>query len=138
MITTSWITTYNPSTAHLMSLLGFKWLCVDMEHSTISFEQMSELIATIRNNQSIPFVRVGLNDQLHIKKALDAGAQGIIVPMINTVKDAQNAINSTFYHPKGKRGVGLSKAANFGYDFEDYVKGESKKVQLILQIENIE
>ena len=77
----SWITTYNPSAVHLMSLLGFKWLCIDMEHSTISFDQMEQLIATIKNNDSVPFVRVGANDQLHIKKALDAGAQGIIVPI---------------------------------------------------------
>ena len=134
----SWITTYNPSAVHLMSLLGFKWLCIDMEHSTISFDQMEQLIAAIKNNDSVPFVRVGTNDQLHIKKALDAGAQGIIVPMVNTVKEAKNAINYTFYPPVGKRGVGLSRSSNFGYDFETYVKGESKKIQLILQIENIE
>ena len=134
----SWITTYNPSAVHLMSLLGFKWLCIDMEHSTISFDQMEQLIAAIKNNDSVPFVRVGANDQLHIKKALDAGAQGIIVPMVNTVKEAKNAINCTFYPPVGKRGVGLSRSSNFGYDFETYVKGESKKIQLILQIENIE
>ena len=134
----SWITTFNPSAVHLMSSLGFKWLCIDMEHSTITFDQMSVLISTIENNESIPFVRVGSNDKLHVKKALDAGAKGIIVPMVNTVKDAKKAIDSTYYYPKGKRGVGLSRATNFGYNFEKYVKIGSKKIQLILQIESIE
>ena len=81
----AWITTFNPSATHLMSSLGFKWLCIDMEHSTITFDQMGVLISTIENNGSIPFVRVGSNEKLHIKKALDAGAKGVIVPMINTV-----------------------------------------------------
>ena len=134
----SWITSFNPSAVHLMSSMGFKWLCIDMEHSTITFDQMSVLISTIENNQSIPFVRVGSNDKLNIKKALDAGAKGIVVPMVNTLKDAKSAIESTYYYPRGKRGVGLSKASNFGYNFEKYVKNESKKIQLILQIESIE
>jgi len=134
----SWITTFNPSAAHLMSTMGFQWLCIDMEHSTITFDQMAVLISVIESNRSIPFVRVGLNDKLHIKKALDAGAQGIIVPMVNTVKDAKKAIDSAYYYPKGKRGVGLTRASNFGYNFEKYVKNESKKIQLILQIESIE
>ena len=134
----SWITSYNPDTASLMSSLGFKWLCVDMEHSTITFDQMSILISTIKINNSIPFVRVGSNEKLLIKKALDAGAEGIIVPMINSVKDAKNAIESTYYYPKGKRGVGLTRASNFGFNFEKYIKNDSKKIQLILQIESIE
>tara|TARA_Y100000590_G_C15539242_1_gene946267 strand:- start:178 stop:921 length:744 start_codon:yes stop_codon:yes gene_type:complete len=134
----SWITTFNPSAVHLMSSLGFEWLCVDMEHSTITLDQMGNLISMIENNKSIPFVRVGANEKIHIKKALDAGAKGIVVPMVNTVRDAKNAIESTYYYPKGKRGVGLAKASNFGYNFEKYVKNESKKIKLILQIESIE
>ena len=134
----SWITSFNPSAVHLMSSLGFKWLCIDMEHSTITFDQMAVLISTIENNESTPFVRVGSNDKLHIKKALDAGAKGIIVPMVNTVEDAKNAIESTYYYPKGGRGVGLTRASNFGYNFKKYIKNESKKIQLILQIESIE
>ena len=134
----TWITTFNPSAAHLMSSLGFGWLCIDMEHSTITFDQMSTLISAIDNNGSVPFVRVGSNDKLNIKKALDAGAKGVIVPMVNTVKDAKNAIDSTYYYPKGKRGVGLAKSSNFGYRFDEYVKKESKKIKLILQVETIE
>ena len=133
----SWITTYNPSATHLMSSLGFKWLCIDMEHSTITFDQMEILIATIESNGSIPFVRVGANDQLYIKKALDAGAQGIIVPMINNVVEAKKAIESSYYNPKGKRGVGWARAHNFGYNFDQYLKNKSSKIKLILQIESI-
>ena len=134
----SWITTFNPATANLMSSLGFKWLCVDMEHSTITFDQMSELISAIETHKSVPFVRVGLNDKLHIKKALDAGAKGVIVPMVNTVQEAKKAVNSSYYYPEGNRGVGLAKASNYGYNFERYVKKQSKKNKVIIQIESIE
>jgi len=134
----SWITTFNPSAAHLMSSLGFKWLCIDLEHSTITFDQMEILISVIESNGSVPFVRVGSNDKLYIKKALDAGAQGIIVPMVNTVKEAKEAIEATYYYPKGRRGVGWARAQNFGYNFDKYLKNKSKKIQLVLQIESIE
>ena len=133
----SWITTFNPSTAYLMSTLGFEWLCIDTEHSTITYDQMSIMIQAIKNGKSKPFVRVASNDKLHIKKALDAGAQGIIVPMVETVNDARNAINSSFYYPNGQRGVGLSIASDFGYNFKNYVSNISKKIPLILQIESI-
>ena len=126
-----WITTFNPSATHLMSSLGFGWLCIDMEHSTITFDQMSSLISTIENNGSVPFVRVGSNDKLNIKKALDAGAKGVIIPMINTAKDAKNAIDSTYYYPKGKRGVGLARAQEWGRAFDSYqesIKGTSTKI----------
>jgi|TARA_B100000959_G_scaffold285760_1_gene361600 2-dehydro-3-deoxyglucarate aldolase len=134
----SWIITYNPAATHLMSSLGFKWLCIDMEHSTITFDQMEILISIIESNDAVPFVRVGSNDKLYIKKALDAGAQGIIVPMVNTVEEAKEAIDATYYYPKGKRGVGWAKAQNFGYNFDQYIKNKSDKIQLIFQIESIE
>ena len=134
----SWITSYNPSAASLMASMGFDWLCIDMEHSTITFDQMSILISIIESKKSVPFVRVGSNNQLNIKKALDAGARGVIVPMVNTLKDARSAIESAYYFPKGKRGVGLTKASNFGFNFEKYVKKESQNIKLILQIESIE
>ena len=133
----SWITTFNPSATHLMSTLGFKWLCIDLEHSNISFEQMEILISIIEGNGATPFVRVGSNNSLYIKKALDAGAHGIIVPMVNTVKEAQKAIDATYYFPRGKRGVGWARAQNYGYNFQNYLKNKSKKVKLVLQIENI-
>ena len=91
----SWITTFNPAAAQLMSSLGFKWLCIDLEHSTITFDQMEILISVIEGNGSVPFVRVGSNDKLYIKKALDAGAQGIIIPMVNTTNEARKAIEAT-------------------------------------------
>ena len=134
----SWIMSYNPASAKLMSSLGFNWLCIDLEHSTITFDQMEILISIIESNGSVPFVRVGANDKLYIKKALDAGAKGIIVPMINTVKEAKEAIEATYYHPKGKRGVGFARAHNYGYNFNKYVNKESNKIQLYLQIESID
>jgi len=134
----SWIITYNPAGTHLMSSLGFEWLCIDLEHTTITFDQMEILISIIESNDAVPFVRVGSNDKLYIKKALDAGAQGIIIPMVNTTNEARKAIEATYYYPRGKRGVGWARAQNYGYNFANYLRNKSNKIQLILQIESIE
>ena len=132
----TWITTYNPQVANLMSFLGFYWICIDMEHSVIKPYQMEILISIIQKNKSKAFVRVGKNDSHQIKQALDSGADGIIVPMVNSVEDATKSIDNTFYPPVGKRGVGLYTAQMYGFESNKYFKIANKKIKLILQIES--
>ena len=131
----SWITTFNPSAANLMSSLGFEWLCIDLEHSSIDLFQMEHLISIIEKNGCQPFVRVGKNDDLIIKRSLDSGAQGIIVPMIKDKGDAKKAVDSCKYPPLGTRGVGFGRAQLYGFNFKNYIK-HSKKISIILQIEH--
>lgn len=133
----SWITTYSPAATELMSNLGFKWLCIDLEHSSIDFFQMEHLISIIEKNGCLPFVRVGKNDDLIIKRALDSGAKGIIVPMIKNKSDAKKAVDSSRYPPLGTRGVGFARAQLYGFNFKNYLK-YSKKIPIILQIEHKE
>ena len=131
----SWITTFNPSATDLMSSLGFEWLCIDLEHSSISLSQMEHLISIIEKNGCHPFVRVGKNDDLIIKRSLDCGARGIIVPMIKNKNDAKKAVASCKYPPLGIRGVGFGRAQLYGFNFKNYIK-YSKKIPIILQIEH--
>jgi 2,4-dihydroxyhept-2-ene-1,7-dioic acid aldolase len=131
----SWITTYNPGVVDIMSSNHFKWLAIDLEHSTISLSEAEELIQIILKNKCTPYVRVGKNNELIIKKALDAGALGIIVPNIINSTDAKKAVNYSKYPPKGTRGVGLARAQLYGKNFKEYLK-ISKTIKLILQIEN--
>jgi 2-dehydro-3-deoxyglucarate aldolase len=84
------------------------------------------------------FVRVGENNARIIKRVLDAGADGIIVPSVNSKFDALRAIQSIKYPPIGKRGVGLARAQGYGFDFEDYRDVKSKEIKLIVQIEHID
>ena len=134
----SWITLSHPSIAEIMSDSGFDWLCIDLEHSVIDFEKAQILITVIQAKGLKAFVRVGDNDSSIIKRVLDAGADGIIVPMVNSVEEAKNAINSIKYPPLGTRGVGLSRAQGYGFNFDNYRDKIAKEIKIIVQIEHIE
>jgi len=134
----SWITLNHFSIVEIMADAGFDWLCVDMEHSVIDYYEAEQLIATIESKGIVPFVRVGENNSRIIKRVLDAGAVGIIVPMINSKDDAIKAVNAVKYPPLGKRGVGLARAQKYGFGFDDYAKNINAKTKVIAQIEHID
>lgn len=134
----SWISSGSLIIADVMSQSGVDWLVLDNEHSTMSMETLHSLIVQIQKNQCQCFVRVGANNTLLIKKFLDAGANGIIVPMIKSLEDALQAVQNTYYPPTGSRGVGLYSAQDYGYSFENYVKKHVEETILILQIEHID
>ncbi len=134
----SWITLNHPSIAEIMADAGFDWLCVDMEHSVTDYYEAQQLIATIQAKGVKAFVRVGENNTRIIKRVLDAGADGIIVPMVNSKEDALKAIDAVKYPPKGKRGVGLARAQKYGFGFEEYKDNYADDIQLIVQIEHID
>ena len=132
----SWITLNNPAIAEIMADAGFDWLCIDMEHSVIDFYEAKQLIIAIQSKGIKAFVRVGGNNSRIIKRILDAGADGIIVPSVNSLEEAK-AVNAFKYPPKGQRGVGLSRAQGYGFSFENYRDNICKDLILILQIEHI-
>lgn len=134
----SWITLGHFSIAELMADAGFDWLCVDMEHSVIDYYETEQLIATIQAKGIMAYVRVGENNTRIIKRVLDAGADGIIVPMVNSKEDAIKAIEAVKYPPKGKRGVGLARAQGYGFSFDEYERGKAQEIKLIIQIEHID
>ena len=133
----SWVTLNHPSIAEIMSDAGFDWLCVDMEHSVTDYYEAQLLISAIQSKGIKAYVRVGENNARIIKRVLDAGADGIIVPSVNSKEDAIKAVNAVNYPPIGKRGVGLARAQNYGFNFEDYRDGKAKNITLIVQIEHI-
>ena len=132
----TWITTYNPSALDVISKCNFDWICIDMEHSSITLEQLENLLNVLDKNKSNSFVRVSDNTKTEIKKILDLGAKGIIVPMVNTAIEAKNAISYVTYPPKGQRGFALARAQGFGYDLTNYKK-ISKNIKIVVQIETI-
>ena len=132
----TWITTYNPSALDVISKCNFDWICIDMEHSSITLEQLENLLNVLDKNKSNSFVRVSDNDKTEIKKVLDLGAKGIIVPMVNTAIQAKNAISYATYPPEGQRGFALARAQGFGYDLTNYEK-VSKNIKIVVQIETI-
>ncbi len=134
----SWITLGNTSIAEIMAKAGFDWLTVDMEHSAITLQEAQELIQVIELAGVTPLVRVGENNPNLIKRVMDAGAHGVIVPMVNTQEDAIRAVKAVKYPPLGTRGVGLARAQGYGMDFERYKDWINENSIVIVQIEQIE
>lgn len=133
----SWITIGHTVVAEIMARSGYDWLTVDMEHSAITLDIAQDLIRVIELCGVVPLVRVGENVPNLIKRVMDAGAHGVIVPMVNSKDDAEKAVASVQYPPKGFRGVGLARAQKYGADFEGYKKWNEQESIVIVQIEHI-
>jgi len=134
----SWITIPHQAVIEVLSTAGFEWLVVDMEHSPIGVETLVSLIGHIQGNGMQALVRVSKNEEVAIKIVLDAGADGVIVPMIRNEEEARQAVDYVKYPPTGKRGVGLNRAQKYGTAFESYKNWVNEEVVIIAQIEHIE
>ena len=134
----SWISIAHSAIAEIMSNAGYDWIVVDLEHSTISIDQAGELIRTIDLAGVEPLVRLTSNNANQIKRMMDAGAHGIIVPMVNSPQEAANAVAATRYAPEGQRGVGLARAQGYGSKFNEYLDWQRESSLVIVQIEHKE
>lgn len=133
----SWINIGHPAIAEIMAGAGFDWLTIDMEHSAITLHQAQELIRVIDLCGCSPLVRVGENNPNVIKRVMDAGAHGVIVPMVNSRQEAEAAVAAVKYPPHGMRGVGLARAQGYGVSFEEYKTWVEKESVVVVQIEHI-
>lgn len=134
----SWITLAHPAIAEIMARAGFDWLTVDMEHSVLTIREAEELIRVIELCGVTPLVRLSANDPVQIKRVMDAGAYGVIVPMVNSATEAAQAVAAVHYPPRGRRGVGLARAQGYGTRFEHYVHWVERGPLVIVQIEHIQ
>ena len=134
----SWIMMGTPMSVEVMALAGFEWLVIDIEHTSIGLETVQTLITTIQANNIKALVRVSKNEEVVIKRVLDMGADGIIVPMVSSKEDAMQAVAYAKYPPQGKRGVGLYRASGYGTTFDAYKKWVEEELVIIAQIEHID
>jgi len=134
----SWITLAHPAIAEIMAKAGFDWLAVDLEHSVITIREAEELIRVIDLCGVAPLVRLSANDPVQIKRVMDAGAHGVIVPMVNSAVQAEQAISAVRFPPQGRRGVGLARAQGYGRRFDEYLNWVSEEAVVIVQVEHIE
>ena len=134
----SWIMMGNPMSVEVMALAGFEWLVIDIEHTSIDLQTAENLIRTIQSKNIKALVRVSKNEEVVIKRILDMGADGIIVPMVSSKEDAIQAVEYAKYPPIGKRGVGLYRASGYGTTFEEYKRWVNEELVIIAQIEHID
>ena len=126
-----------PEVAEIYVTAGYDWLFVDLEHSPMDARNALDVLTAVDNR--IPcVVRVPWNDEASIKKVLDIGATGVIVPLVNTAEDARLAVGRCKYPPAGLRSVGITRGQRFDLDFDRYMREANDDIAVIVQIEHIE
>jgi 4-hydroxy-2-oxoheptanedioate aldolase len=128
-----WLSLPNTHTAELMAHAGFDWICVDLQHGLIDYSDLVRMLPAISTSEATPLVRVSANDPAQIMKVLDAGAMGVIVPMVNDRAEAERAIAACRYPPDGVRSFGPIRAALYGG--RNYASEANGEIACIVMIE---
>jgi 2-keto-3-deoxy-L-rhamnonate aldolase RhmA len=126
-----------PEIAEIFAEVGFDWLFVDMEHTTIDVEDVQRILQAV-GDKCACLVRVPSMDEVWLKRVLDAGAHGVIIPHVNTADEVRHIVQACLYPPDGSRSVGLARAQKYGLRFEDYVENSNHTVVIIPQVEHID
>lgn len=134
----SWLTLAHPAIAEIMAAAGFDWIVIDLEHSVVSLRETEELIRVIEAAGVAPLVRLTSNDANLVKRIMDAGAHGIVVPMIGSAAEGRAAVDAVYYPPRGRRGVGLGRAQGYGAKFKEYIAALDEHAVVVLQIEHVD
>ncbi len=132
----AWIQVGHPAVAEVFGRVGFDWIAVDLEHGVIDLETMTNIFRAIEHYDAVPVARLPFNDPIWIKRVLDAGAGGLIIPMVKSRADAEAAMREAKYPPLGQRGYGYSRANTHGLDFERYIGEANREIAIVMQIEH--
>lgn len=132
----SWLSLGHAGIAEMLAKSGYEWLTIDMEHSATTLREAERMIQAIDLAGSAPLVRLSSNDPVQAKRVMDVGAHGIIVPMVNSPEEAEAAVSSVHYPPRGNRGVGLSRAHGYDLGLEEYKQWLEESSVVIVQIEH--
>ncbi len=131
------VTLFTPEVSEILSEIGYDWLWLDTEHSPFEAHSAQGMLQAA-NDQCACIVRVPSNDDVWIKKALDIGADGVIVPQVNSPEIAAQIVASCKYPPQGTRGVGIGRAHKYGLKFQDYIQKANDEIAVIIQAESRE
>lgn len=125
----------HPDVTETLSKAGFDWLLLDAEHGPLSFETMQLLMQAMNGTDCVPIVRPQWNDPVQIKRVLDIGAYGVLVPLITSREDAERAVRACKYPPEGIRGYGPRRVGRFD---PDYFKTANDEILIAVQVETAE
>lgn len=135
----TWITIAHPDIGELLSIVGFDFLILDTEHAPFNPESIQIMMQVMEGFNVVPLVRVAWNDAVLIKKALDIGAYGVLIPWVNNREEARQAVRACRYAPKGIRGCSPRRASQYGLNFRDYFQRfAQEEILVMVQIETPE
>jgi len=132
------ITINSPAVAEIMSHIGLDWIWFETEHSSLTLDNVLTMLQATNGADVSTVIRVPWNDKTMIKRALDLGPDGIIVPLVNTREEAEAAVRAMKYPPLGERGGGLGRAQCYGLHMGEYMETANNEVTTILMIEHIQ
>ena len=135
----AWMTTGSPEAAWTLANSGIDWILFDLEHGPCSVETVNTIIHYVKAAQATPLIRVVWNDVNAIKRALDTGAYGVVVPWVSSKEEAMNAVSYCRYPPEGIRGAAPARPAEvWGITPNEYLLTANREIMVIVQIEREE
>lgn len=134
----TWLNLPTSVSAQMMSRVGFDWLTTEFEHTPFSFDQAAQCFSILSGNGVVPLARVPVNSIENIKRVLDTGAWGIIVPMVNSRAEAEAVVNAARYAPIGQRSIGGQlHAINFDTDPGTYYERANDEILVVVMLEHV-
>lgn len=133
----SWVSIGHPAMAEIPASLGFDFVVVDTEHTPTSLETVENMIRAVEaaRGSTEPIVRVAGNDPVRIKRVLDLGVGGVMVPMVETAEQARAVVDAIRYPPQGNRGIAAARASRYGLDLGERVAGGGEDLVTVVQVE---
>lgn len=134
----TWTSLSDPAVAEIAGGAGFDFVVVDTEHTPLGLETVADCLRAVDAADPTvdSVVRVPWNDPVRIKRLLDLGPDGLLVPMVDTAEEAREAVGAARYPPDGIRGVAAGRAADYGRSFEEYVRETHRECSVVVQVES--
>ncbi|HHS13968.1 MAG TPA: 2,4-dihydroxyhept-2-ene-1,7-dioic acid aldolase [bacterium] len=126
----------SPEAAEIIALSGVDWIFMDMEHGAFGILEVQRLLQAAGNCPAV--VRVPSHDEVWIKKVMDTGPDGVLIPHVNTPEQTRRIIRCCKYPPLGQRDVGIARAQGYGATFQNYIENANDQMAVIIQIEHID
>jgi len=132
----TWLQINNATAAEVLANAGFDWIAIDVEHTDIDISSLTQLLRGMYGRGVTPIARVTRNDVLEIRRALDVGAAGVLVPFVNTADEARRAVAAAKYPPLGVRGFSFSRANDWGVNFDAEARSANESTSVVVMIES--
>jgi 2-dehydro-3-deoxyglucarate aldolase len=130
-----WVTSEASAVTEVAGMLGLDWICIDMEHGYLDFRSIAGHLAAARGTEMSVLVRPPSQDLEPIKRVLDLGAHGVILPLVDSAEDIRAAYNHFYYPPLGRRGIGGERSVKWGLELQAYVRSANDELLFIPMIE---
>ena len=132
----TWLQLDCSAVAEILGHCGYDWAAVDLEHGQFSSSRLPDMFRALELGGTLPFARLAQGEPKEIKQVLDAGAKGLIFPMVEQAEALASMISHAYYPPAGQRGVGFSRANLYGMYFQDYRKNHLENLFMVAQVES--